>query len=110
MRFFFSSRRRHTRCLSDWSSNVCSSDLFGLLMVSSHSAFSSPAVCNFSEACSTVDNAPPFGLVADFPGGGKEPRSSKIGRASCRERVKTSGGRELEENKRDKTRTASAQY
>src|ERR1035441_10875447 len=26
---FFSSRRRHTRCLSDWSSDVCSSDLFG---------------------------------------------------------------------------------
>src|SRR5205814_7563938 len=23
-----SSRRRHTRCLSDWSSDVCSSDLF----------------------------------------------------------------------------------
>src|SRR5438045_4564294 len=26
-RFFFSSRRRHTRCLSDWSSDVCYSDL-----------------------------------------------------------------------------------
>src|SRR5437899_906303 len=26
--FFFSSRRRHTRCLSDWSSDVCSSDLY----------------------------------------------------------------------------------
>src|SRR5262245_57314291 len=26
-RFFLSSRRRHTRCLSDWSSDVCSSDL-----------------------------------------------------------------------------------
>src|SRR5947199_3293752 len=25
--FFFSSRRRHTRCLSDWSSDVCCSDL-----------------------------------------------------------------------------------
>src|ERR1035438_9066060 len=24
----FSSRRRHTRCLSDWSSDVCSSDLW----------------------------------------------------------------------------------
>src|SRR5258705_9025791 len=29
--FFFSSRRRHTRCLSDWSSDVCSSDLQTLL-------------------------------------------------------------------------------
>src|SRR5207245_5805053 len=25
---FFSSRRRHTRCYRDWSSDVCSSDLF----------------------------------------------------------------------------------
>src|SRR2546429_5611747 len=27
--FFFSSRRRHTRCSRDWSSDVCSSDLTG---------------------------------------------------------------------------------
>src|SRR5260221_14064077 len=27
MSFFFSSRRRHTRSLCDWSSDVCSSDL-----------------------------------------------------------------------------------
>src|SRR5262249_57994198 len=26
IRFFFSSRRRHTRLVSDWSSDVCSSD------------------------------------------------------------------------------------
>src|SRR5262249_56645262 len=29
--FFFSSRRRHTRLVSDWSSDVCSSDLQSLL-------------------------------------------------------------------------------
>src|SRR6266496_4985047 len=28
--FFFSSRRRHTRSLRDWSSDVCSSDLHAL--------------------------------------------------------------------------------
>src|SRR6266480_3277762 len=28
--FFFSSRRRHTRLTCDWSSDVCSSDLFRL--------------------------------------------------------------------------------
>src|ERR1035438_9037164 len=28
--FFFSSRRRPTRCLSDWSSDVCSSDLISV--------------------------------------------------------------------------------
>src|SRR5690349_24534522 len=31
--FFFSSRRRHTRSLRDWSSDVCSSDLTILLWV-----------------------------------------------------------------------------
>src|SRR5215213_8603599 len=30
--FFFSSRRRHTRLVSDWSSDVCSSDLHAGLM------------------------------------------------------------------------------
>src|SRR2546429_3090570 len=29
VRFYFSSRRRHTRCSRDWSSDVCSSDLLG---------------------------------------------------------------------------------
>src|SRR3989454_1897451 len=31
--FFFSSRRRHTRLQGDWSSDVCSSDLDGKLVV-----------------------------------------------------------------------------
>src|SRR5438132_1869388 len=31
--FFFSSRRRHTRSLCDWSSDVCSSDLGGIVRV-----------------------------------------------------------------------------
>src|SRR5204863_6986933 len=31
--FFFSSRRRHTRSLRDWSSDVCSSDLPYLLLI-----------------------------------------------------------------------------
>src|SRR6266850_6050837 len=31
--FFFSSRRRHTRLQGDWSSDVCSSDLEGGLLV-----------------------------------------------------------------------------
>src|SRR5699024_11937997 len=32
--FFFSSRRRHTRSKRDWSSDVCSSDLRVLMVVS----------------------------------------------------------------------------
>src|SRR2546429_2374956 len=31
--FFFSSRRRHTRCSRDWSSDVCSSDLLGVVVI-----------------------------------------------------------------------------
>src|SRR5690348_17574732 len=30
--FFFSSRRRHTRWTGDWSSDVCSSDLYNSVM------------------------------------------------------------------------------
>src|SRR5687768_18142635 len=32
MNFFFSSRRRHTRCSRHWSSDVCSSDLNGIAL------------------------------------------------------------------------------
>src|SRR5438034_7572018 len=31
--FFFSSRRRHTRSLCDWSSDVCSSDLYDTVLL-----------------------------------------------------------------------------
>src|SRR5216684_6891133 len=34
--FFFSSRRRHTRCSRDWSSDVCSSDLGWNLLGTAH--------------------------------------------------------------------------
>src|SRR3989454_2922678 len=36
--FFFSSRRRHTRLQGDWSSDVCSSDLFDVAEAIAHSA------------------------------------------------------------------------
>src|SRR5688572_32636442 len=35
--FFFSSRRRHTRFDCDWSSDVCSSDLFAAMYLSFNS-------------------------------------------------------------------------
>src|SRR2546429_775539 len=34
--FFFSSRRRHTRCSRDWSSDVCSSDLVHSFVLGGH--------------------------------------------------------------------------
>src|SRR3989449_4448440 len=38
MFFFFSSRRRHTRCSRDWSSDVCSSDLSATIQDLIHNA------------------------------------------------------------------------
>src|SRR6266852_1400071 len=51
MFFFFSSRRRHTRCYRDWSSDVCSSDL------------SNPSGATLSGASATTNVAG----VASFP-------------------------------------------
>src|SRR6266498_5274825 len=42
--FFFSSRRRHTRCGRDWSSDVCSSDLAEGLPVQIHANAPRPLV------------------------------------------------------------------
>src|SRR5438045_6619913 len=36
--FFFSSRRLHTRCLSDWSLDVCSSDLIDSAAINARNA------------------------------------------------------------------------
>src|SRR5260221_9506638 len=47
--FFFSSRRRHTRSLCDWSSDVCSSDLYLLLIPSAlHCCHTLNEVCGMS--------------------------------------------------------------
>src|SRR5262245_14372932 len=57
--FFFSSRRRHTRCLSDWSSDVCSSDLW-------HSRLMTERVCDASEILDYADNN--AAVMATSPG------------------------------------------
>src|SRR5438132_13970411 len=65
--FFFSSRRRHTRSLCDWSSDVCSSDLaYG-------------------------ESLPALG-PRHFRRGHAARGRPEIGRASCRERVEISVG------------------
>src|SRR5215213_11019017 len=77
--FFFSSRRRHTRLVSDWSSDVCSSDL-------------------------RTDRA----NVADVPERRRtssdemELREEEIGRASCRESVDLGGRRIIKKKKKKK--------
>src|SRR5438045_6366658 len=57
--FFFSSRRRHTRCLSDWSSDVCSSDLSIFFWARAWAN-----VRGFSCGCSS-----PFSILARSPAG-----------------------------------------
>src|SRR5215211_4279624 len=53
--FFFSSRRRHTRSLCDWSSDVCSSDLHGSAATDARSLIvCSTGSCN---ACVNEENA-----------------------------------------------------
>src|SRR5437867_13393983 len=66
--FIFSSRRRHTRSYGDWSSDVCSSDLFdGALR---------------KTIASWRDDREATPLVSSHALAGDQ-----IGRASCRERV-----------------------
>src|SRR6266550_8174628 len=51
--FFFSSRRRHTICSRDWSSDVCSSDLGGEAQVEDASV----DVQEFSKAATMIEQA-----------------------------------------------------
>src|SRR5690349_24405510 len=90
--FFFSSRRRHTRSLRDWSSDVCSSDLL--------------STCGERIACVAARTKELREHGAAFLreharahlGAVIEPRV-QIGRASCRERVTIGGGRVMVKSK-----------
>src|SRR2546429_3587551 len=86
--FFFSSRRRHTRCSRDWSSDVCSSDLaLAKRLIDEKLSITWWGNIRFEktftpELCRLLAAA---GCVAVC--GGLEAASDQIGRASCRERV-----------------------
>src|SRR5262249_58804875 len=95
--FFFSSRRRHTSLVSDWSSDVCSSDL-----IFSRCSRDHPPCCS-SPGCGSA--VPPYMPLRPFgnelwlrlmpPAIGSlraDVTRRKIGRASCRERGEVSGG------------------
>src|SRR5207245_7326861 len=59
--FFFSSRRRHTRCYRDWSSDVCSSDLVlevGIFLALGLSGFASPGPGGFNFSSLNPNNLP----------------------------------------------------
>src|SRR5258707_1842731 len=86
---FFSSRRRHTRYWRDWSSDVCSSDLFpGQIGL-----WQKPTVINNVETFINVPQILARGIdwfVTQGAGGSRGLKfvgvSGQIGRASCRER------------------------
>src|SRR5690554_4050239 len=93
--FFFSSRRRHTRCGRDWSSDVCSSDL--KVYINKVEKFMP------NEAVSNDEMEEILGKINDTPSKSRRlilrnngiqkryyalDRNGKIGRASCREREK----------------------
>src|SRR2546429_1173556 len=86
--FFFSSRRRHTRCSRDWSSDVCSSDLailgaafnpcteIGIKTVFVKTKTSPSPSANIVDLITPIQLTLEIGLA-----------EAEIGRASCRERV-----------------------
>src|SRR5690606_40889742 len=87
IRFFFSSRRRHTRFSRDWSSDVCSSDL------AHHNHFPGPPEAREAGnlAAHRVGRTGEVVVVgADGLLRTESPRTEEadvqIGRASCRER------------------------
>src|SRR5206468_7585413 len=99
---FFSSRRRHTRSDRDWSSDVCSSDLGASMQISVEFKLANAAIRL------APGITPPKIVSRILPQPTEEARAArargtvvleavirldgKIGRASCRERVESSGG------------------
>src|SRR5437899_6360022 len=101
--FFFSSRRRHTRCLSDWSSDVCSSDLAEPAVANAQFDSDEPTkvirlvvdqnkarVLGFSSQDLAVFlNSSVSGLSVTYVR--ERDKQIEIGKASCRERVEMEG-------------------
>src|SRR2546430_5448968 len=88
--FFFSSRRRHTRFDCDWSSDVCSSDLFqnflhrrGIVILISDFYEEPEKIVRSSAPLRFHGNEMVLLHILDP----QEIRPEQIGRASCRERV-----------------------
>src|SRR5690242_14596080 len=82
--FFFSSRRRHTRLTCDWSSDVCSSDLSGMV---SHSAAKRIFAIMAEKGERPEQIAEREGLTQVGDDTQIAGWVDEIGRASCRERV-----------------------
>src|SRR5436189_2263651 len=99
--FFFSSRRRHTRYIGDWSSDVCSSDLDGPELETACHGRNLPLQVSPRQSKMTrtglqrnaayLVRPDGCGALAEPEGGAVAMTSyldaRQIGRASCRERV-----------------------
>src|SRR2546429_9565740 len=97
--FFFSSRRRHTRCSRDWSSDVCSSDLFSITrnklppgqITEPINAQANPIIGSIYGICMANGVAQPLATRYRVPvqtlSRIARIQPNEIGRASCRERV-----------------------
>src|SRR5438034_1449456 len=96
--FFFSSRRRHTRSLCDWSSDVCSSDLQPGLDIVNKAGIGAIRDKSMRMTLRLIEGARSRGWRVNTPENPAEragtvsvecPHAyevSQIGRASCRER------------------------
>src|SRR5260221_5104835 len=89
--FFFSSRRRHTRSLCDWSSDVCSSDLTlgrlftGSVLLPKDAPWLEEFVAELLSFPGRHDDQ--VDALAQGLAWRREAWKGQIGRASCRERV-----------------------
>src|SRR5207245_5900951 len=87
---FFSSRRRHTRCYRDWSSDVCSSDLLIHPGIDGFTRVTEPELRAASPHVELTGL--PLLVHAELPGPVDMATcqlAQEIGRASCRERGET---------------------
>src|SRR5688500_20213283 len=85
MVLFFSSRRRHTRLQGDWSSDVCSSDLF-FLEQGFQALDDAQAGIEQGQQLLAEQHQRQLGAALAPEGQAGKGRRPEIGRASCRER------------------------
>src|SRR5204863_7675672 len=102
--FFFSSRRRHTRSLRDWSSDVCSSDLADLATAAQEAGAPAPVELGLVDVNSlpgSVGDAA-FAAAADTI---TNPVQSPLGRSEERrvgKECRSRGSRDHQQKKKSK--------
>src|SRR5438046_6837099 len=84
---FFSSRRRHTRLVSDWSSDVCSSDLLLEGAPRVLGAYPEDLSAKAEKLLTRLGVEVIKGVMVSQIGAEGVTFKREIGRASCRERV-----------------------